>query len=428
MNRRNKITLTCTLAAIAVWGLTFTRAQIPSGSDMYGYDEYSSVMYEDAYDMAGGESYDMYGSGMMPGGMPGMPSMGYGMGYGMGGPEPEPPGARALNARLAPVLQRLRDAGDDQEKEAIQGQLSSILEDYFERDLQRRTSEIDAIEQRVQRLRDQLEQRQQAKEEILQLQLRVLENEAAGLGFFSRRPARPGYGTGMMGDMGMGMSGGMMTTGRTPLPAIPAKFQKRVSLDFQEISLDDAFEFLRDHTGANIYVDQHAFKEAGVDSDALLSLTLNDASVATVLELITESLSGSLGVRYEDGIAVLGTRRIQSLPQQFQWGSDGTQPSQQTESRLADSVTDYHFIETPLSQVLEFFRLEAEVDVFVNERTLDQAGVSVDAPVTIDLRSVRHRTALRLILDSVDKSLHFAVVDGLVVVSALQQPAPGPPG
>jgi hypothetical protein len=138
MNRRNKITLICTLAAIAVLGLTWTRAQIPPGGGMYGGEGVfgGEYMDEGGYGMAGSE----YGGGIE--------------GYGMGGPGTEPTGARELKARLGPLLPRLRDAADDQQKEAIKDQLSSILEDYFQRDLQRRANEIDAIEQRVQRLRE----------------------------------------------------------------------------------------------------------------------------------------------------------------------------------------------------------------------------------------------------------------------------------
>jgi hypothetical protein len=102
------------------------------------------------------------------------------------------------------VLQRLREAADDGQKKAIKDELSKILAGYFDRDLKWRASEIDSIEQRIKRLRAQLEQRQQAKDEIIQLQLKVFENEAAGLGFFGQRPP----GGGMAGGASMGMEGG----------------------------------------------------------------------------------------------------------------------------------------------------------------------------------------------------------------------------
>ena len=89
-----------------------------------------------------------------------------------------------LEARLAPLLNQFRQAEDDSQKETIKRELSRILEDYFDNDMKRRLSDIASIEQRMKRLRDQYEQRQQAKEEIIQLQLKVLEKEAAGLGFF----------------------------------------------------------------------------------------------------------------------------------------------------------------------------------------------------------------------------------------------------
>jgi hypothetical protein len=218
------------------------------------------------------------------------------------------------------------------------------------------------------------------------------------------------------------MSPGAMGIGM-PIPStpVPPKFQKRVAVDFLNTRLDDALDLLRQLTDANIYVDHHALKEAGIDSDASVGMMLKDVSVATVLELIADSLSASLSARYEDGIAVIGTRRRQSLSQRFPWGNDGTPPSQQTVKRLTDSVADYDFIEAPLSQVLDYFSDAAQVEIFVNERTLDEAGISTDSPVTMNLQGVRPRTALRLILDSVHKSLFFSVVDGVVVVSAVKQ-------
>ena len=101
---------------------------------------------------------------------------------------------RELEARVAPLLKQLRQAEDDKQKKVIKAELSSILEDHFDKDMKRRLSQISSLEQRLKRLRDLCEQRQQAKEEIVQLQLKVVENEAAGLGFFG--PGSPGVAVG----------------------------------------------------------------------------------------------------------------------------------------------------------------------------------------------------------------------------------------
>jgi hypothetical protein len=220
------------------------------------------------------------------------------------------------------------------------------------------------------------------------------------------------YGMGMPGMMGPGMV--------APVPFVPQAFKKRVAFDSRGTLLRNVIDHLRDLSEANIYVDQQALKKAEVAFDAPVNMQLKDVSVATVLELIVDGLSDALGVRYEDGIAIIGTRSGPALAQRFPWGNDGSLPSQQTEKRLASSPATYEFIETPLSEVLGFVSDAVQVKVHLNRRALGERDISADAPVSISLKDVKHRTALRLILDSVDKSLFFSVVDGVVVVSALE--------
>ena len=118
-----------------------------------------------------------------------------------------------LQARLEPMLNRLRKAKEDKQKAAIKDELLKALDGYFEKDLKWRSSEIAAIQERVQRLQDRLDQRREAKDEILQLQLNVLENEAAGLGFFGQPAEHDPFGGPGGGDPfgapGMGAGGGM---------------------------------------------------------------------------------------------------------------------------------------------------------------------------------------------------------------------------
>ncbi|MCL4204426.1 MAG: hypothetical protein KJ000_18225 [Pirellulaceae bacterium] len=412
MNRRNTLALTCIFATITLLGLTWGLAQTPPGAGGFG-DGYGSSGY-------GGEGFGGYGApagGDMMGPMPSM-------GYGMGGQIYDPYAHHELAAQLQPVLQRLRDAADDEQKKAIKDELAKILADYFDRDLKWRASEIDSIEQRVKRLRTQLEQRQEAKDDILQLQLKVLENEAAGLGFFGQRPANADMAGGAM----MGMEGGagygdmdaypMHATFGNPLHLVPSPFKKRTAVDFTETPLGEVLDFFRDVTDANIYVDQQAMKKAKIALDTPVSLSLQDVSVATLLDLITYELSVSLGVRYDDGIAMIGTRSWPALTERFRLGNDGSVASQQTEKRLVDTTATYEFIETPLSEVLDYVSDATGANIILHHRSLIERNIRADTPVTLSLKDVKPRTALRLILDSVGKSLFFSVVDGVVVVSA----------
>jgi hypothetical protein len=397
---------------------------------------------------ASGSGSEMYGAASSGMGMPGMgmPAGGMAMGPpGMmsgSGMMPMDAGQAArqeLEARVAPIIQRLREAQTDDQKAAVKRELSAVLEGYFDQDMQRRLAELAGIETRVKRLREQCDQRQQAKEEILKLQMKVLENEAAGLGFFgSSAPAQPMdqgmstmYGGGMsaypMPGAAMGMMPGMEGGGMGPYggpPPIPTAFRKRTKLEFIETPLQDICAFLRDASGANVYLDQQALKEKQVDPQAPVTMDLDDVSVATALELIADSLSGGLGVVYEDGVAM-----ITNLPPGAArpgWQSDGSPASQRTVAAL-EKTGDYSFESRPLVDVVDFVRDSTQLNLFLNRRSLSDAGIAPDAPVSINLKGVPHRTALKLILGSVNKALYYNLMDGVVVVSA-SRPAADPFG
>ncbi len=417
--------LACVLAANTFLGQRAGVAQTTPARGGYGLGSYGGGGYDSGY----GEEYRSgYGD-----------EMGYGAGSSMmagAGPRQE------LEARVAPLVNRLRNAKDDDQKKAIQSELSGILENYFEQDLRRRSAEIASIEERVQRLKDQCEQRKQAKEEILQLQMKVLQNQAAGLGFFGQAGAGQememgmgnfmGSAMGEMADMeggypgggyaehGVGEYGMPVATGADPVgrrKPIPQTFQKRTALDFHETPLVDAIDFLRDCSGANIYVDRLELKQAGGDLDQTVTIVLDEVSVATALELITSSLNSDLGVRYDDGIAVIGLRSEPTMVQLNQWGSDGTQRSREVEEHLAKKG-DYELDQASLADVLQYLQEAADVNVFLNTDSLKKAGISSDIPVSIRLTDVKHRTALRLVLDSLKKALYYSIVDGIVVVAA----------
>ena len=60
--------------------------------------------------------------------------------------------------------------------------------------MQRREKQISDVEARVKKLRDQIEKRKKAKDDIVSLRLKTIVNEADGLGFPDRVDAEPGFG------------------------------------------------------------------------------------------------------------------------------------------------------------------------------------------------------------------------------------------
>ena len=90
----------------------------------------------------------------------------------------------------------------------------------------------------------------------------------------------------------------------------------------------------------------------------------------------------------------------------------------------AEQDGDYDLLEVPLETALGHLRESAQVNLFVNRRSLEVRGVTTDSPVSLHLKGVPHRTALKLMLGNADGSLFSYLVDGTVVVAAKNdQPA-----
>ena len=92
----------------------------------------------------------------------------------------------------------LHDAKDDDAKAEAQEKLTELLTKYFNEDMKNREKELGKIEERLKNLRALMQKRKAKQREIIDLQMKVLENEADGLGFFNNSPpggpGMPGWG------------------------------------------------------------------------------------------------------------------------------------------------------------------------------------------------------------------------------------------
>jgi len=105
--------------------------------------------------------------------------------------------SQSAQSEIAQLVKQLGDADSSAKKGEVTKQLEAAVAKAFDQDLEDRESDLSNLEERVKKLRAQLDRRRRAKDDIIQLQIKVLVNEAEGLGFTSkpRPPAARSGGT-----------------------------------------------------------------------------------------------------------------------------------------------------------------------------------------------------------------------------------------
>ncbi len=66
------------------------------------------------------------------------------------------------------------------------------------------------------------------------------------------------------------------------------------------------------------------------------------------------------------------------------------------------SPTSTTFIDEPLDQAIRSLSETHKIPIFVDARALEEIGLSGDVPVSLDVKNVSLRSALRLLLDNLD--------------------------
>ncbi len=70
--------------------------------------------------------------------------------------------------------------------------IQTALEEYFDADMKRRRAEVEAIQAKLRAMLARLEKREKSRGEIIELQVKRMQDEADGLGFFLEEPTQGG--------------------------------------------------------------------------------------------------------------------------------------------------------------------------------------------------------------------------------------------
>jgi hypothetical protein len=86
-----------------------------------------------------------------------------------------------------------------------------------------------------------------------------------------------------------------------------------------------------------------------------------------------------------------------------------------TVSDKLDQRIDCEFVDTPLKDVLDFLADMSNIQIYINQKRLEEVGIATDIPVSKSLKQVRLSTLLDLILDEL--GLVYVEKDDLLVIT-----------
>jgi hypothetical protein len=100
-------------------------------------------------------------------------------------------------------------------------------------------------------------------------------------------------------------------------------------------------------------------------------------------------------------------------------GSASSLPAEPGIREILSQRIDVSFQEAPLADVLQYLRDALNVQIVTKSGPLEASGVSLDVPVTLELKSVRANLALELILSAASGDLlSYHTRDNLIIITS----------
>lgn len=90
-------------------------------------------------------------------------------------------------------------------------------------------------------------------------------------------------------------------------------------------------------------------------------------------------------------------------------------PNVEAIRRALDSTTELEFVETPLTDVVDFLKQRHGIEIQIDLKALNDANVALDTPITKNLKGVTLRSALKLMLRDLD--LRCLIHDEVVLLT-----------
>ncbi len=223
--------------------------------------------------------------------------------------------------------------------------------------------------------------------------------------------------------------------------SIPHAIDSPAPVHFYENRLVSAIEYLRNATGANIYVNWSALSDQGITPETKFTLEMQGegvtgrAALSRILEVVSTDATERVIFGIREGVVIVSTLTDMvatqvSYPIEIPTEDHDREATTAALRKLSQPIP-IQFERNDLVHVIRYFSKRTGVDVSVNWQALEKAGVDQGTSITLTLKDVSASEALRLILhqlayDTPADRIEFRVIDGIITISTASD-LPKPP-
>ena len=103
--------------------------------------------------------------------------------------------------------------------------------------------------------------------------------------------------------------------------------------------------------------------------------------------------------------------------------ADAAQLASLAESRIREQLgkpTEFDFTDLPLRDVIQFLKDQHRIEMQLDEKRLAESNVTGDSPITMQVRGISLRSALRLLLSRLSEDATFVVADEFLLITTRQ--------
>ena len=211
-------------------------------------------------------------------------------------------------------------------------------------------------------------------------------------------------------------------------------------LSFEDVSLQDVIQFLREYSGANVFFHCRALEAAGIKPSTKVTVNARNITVQRALDMILRDVSGrNIGTSWEiasapdGGVLVISSKRnLRELERGAcgevrPWDGKTTQADAALRRKLTTKIERLSFEDVRLDDVLQFLRESSGVNVHPSGPSLERIGAEPDTKICLDLKGVSVGQAIKLALlaaapyASPNHAAAYAVEDGVVTIAAQEE-------